>query len=437
MTYDLLSHNAPPMPDRLPGYVKHAISKVPDYMRPAAANALFPPSAAQMHDVTFRFVDNVLHEPGSKMEGCIAPSGFGKGYLDAMIEAIIRNLRQHDSESQKKLAEYARIYKSKGQSKDKPDRPTDAAILVPEPDMTNPALVQLLQDAEREGNRSLYTTMAEVDLLDQCCGGHKKVTKVIRLNYDTKRYGAQRATVDGITGNPFLRWKFNFSCVEEKALSFFKSSMLDGTLGRIGISYLPKDSKRKRGIPRQGDYDEPYMQKLEEYLIRLRAATGEIRVPKINKLIDRLDKEMDEIADLSDDDFFETMSHRSVGIAWLKGCLLYVAEGYKWSKEIADFVEWSLYYDLWSKIAVFAPQMKNSGGRIIIDQRKYGPANMLDMLSDSFTEDMLSQLRQSRGMSVYCANQLNTWQCRGYITYDESTKLYTKTPDYLAKHGKL
>lgn len=172
MKYDLLSQTAPPMPERLPGYVKHAISKVPDYMRPAAANALFPPSAAQMHDVTFRFVDNVLHEPGSKMEGCIAPSGFGKGYLDAMIEAIIQNLRQHDSESQKKLAEYARIYKSKGQSKDKPVRPTDAAILVPEPDMTNPALILLLQDAEREGNRSLYTTMAEVDLLDQCCGGH-------------------------------------------------------------------------------------------------------------------------------------------------------------------------------------------------------------------------------------------------------------------------
>lgn len=422
------------MPERLPGYVKHAISKVPDYMRPAAANALFPPSAAQMHDVTFRFVDNVLHEPGSKMEGCIAPSGFGKGYLDAMIEAIIRNLRQHDSESQKKLAEYARIYKSKGQSKNKPDRPTDAAILVPEPDMTNPALILLLQDAEREGNRSLYTTMAEVDLLDQCCGGHKKVTKVIRLNYDTKRYGAQRATVDGITGNPFLRWKFNFSCVEEKAVSFFKASMLDGTLGRIGISYLTREAKRKRGIPRQGNYDEAYIKKLDEYLIRLRAATGEIHVPKINNLINRLDNEMDEIADLSDCDFFETMNHRSVNIAWQKGCLLYVAEGYKWSKEIADFVEWSLYYDLWSKIAVFAPQMKNSGNHIILDQRKYGPANMLDMLSDSFTEDMLCQLRQSRGMSVYCANQLNTWQCRGYITYDESAKLYTKTPDYLTTH---
>lgn len=432
MAYELLSPTPPVFDKRLPDSVALTISKVPDPLKPAAANALFPPFAALMHDVQFRYVDNVLHEP-TFMEGCVAASGVGKGYLDPMFEAIIRFLRQHDEESNRKLTEWQRIYKSKGQSKDKPERPTDAAILVPEPDMTNPALIQLLQDAEREGNRSLYTPIPEIDLLDQCCGGHKKVTKVIRLNFDTKRYGAQRATPDGITGNPYLRWRFNFSCVEEKAQSFFKSCLLDGTLGRIGFSYILKP-ERKRGIPRQGNYDEAYLQKLDEYLIRLRTATGEITVPKIDRLINRLESELADMADLADDDVFESLYHRSLVIAWLKGCVLYVAEGYRWSKPIADFVEWSLYYDLWSKIAIFAPQMKDSRSKTTIDVRKYGPANMLDMLPDSFQQSQLEQLRQTQNKTVYCTPQLNTWLQRGYITFDPQTQFYTKTQEYLTKH---
>lgn len=159
MKYDLLSPTAPPMPKKLPECVKHTISRVPSYMHPAAANALFPQFAAQMKNVTFRYIDNVLHEPAVvSMHGTVAPSGLGKGYIDPMLEAIVKFQRQHDEESNKKLTEYARICQTKGQSKDRPDRPNDAAILVPEPDMTNPALILLLQDAEREGNRSLYTT---------------------------------------------------------------------------------------------------------------------------------------------------------------------------------------------------------------------------------------------------------------------------------------
>lgn len=432
MSFSLLSPTAPPMPIRLPGFVKHTISKVPEFMRPAAANGLFPPAAEQMNNVTFRFIDNVTHEP-TFMEGCVAPSGVGKGYLDPMFEAMIRFQREHDAESNRKLIEYARIYKSKGDNKDKPDRPTDASILIPEPDMTNPALVQLLIDAELEGNRSLYTPIPEIDLLDQCCGGHKKITRVIRLNFDTKRYGAQRATVEGISGNPFLRWKFNFSCVEEKAQSFFKNSIADGTLGRIGFSYVAKPI-RKRGVPRQGNYDEAYLNQLDEYLVRLRSATGEISVPKIDRLINRLNEEMADVAELADDDVFESLYHRSLVIAWLKGCLLFVAEGYRWTKEIANFVEWALYYDLWSKITIFSPLMRDSRAKTTIDTRKYGPSNMLDMLPDTFSQTQLEQLRQQQGKPVYCTSQLTLWQSRNYISFNADTKLYTKTEKYLAKH---
>ena len=429
--FDLLSITPPEMPAKLPGFVRDAICKVPLHMRMAAANALFPPAEALMHNVTFRYWDNTTSEPNG-MEGCVGPSAVGKGYLDSMIEAIIRKLRAHDEESQRKLQEYARICKTKGQNKDKPERPTDAAILVPEPDMTNPALIQLLQDAEREGNRSLYTTMPEVDLLDQCAGGHRKVTKVIRLNFDSKRYGAQRATIEGITGNPFLLWKFNFSCVEDKARSFFKGGLLDGTLGRIGISLVQKPQKRQ--LPKQGNYDQAYFDKLDEYLLRLSSANGLYNITQLNRLILSMNDEMNEIADLSDDDIFESLAHRSLRIAWMKGCVLYIAEGYRWTRQIQDFVVWSLYYDLWSKLSIFAPQMKNARNNEMVDVRKYGPSNMLDLLPDSFAQQQLEQLRESQNKKAYCRSQLDNWMDRQYITYDESTKLYTKTEEYKKRH---
>lgn len=430
--YDLLSPTPPPMPRRLPGFVKHAISKVPEYMRPAAANCIFPPSSAQMHDVTFRYADNVIREL-SFMEGCVAASGVGKGYLDAIIESIIIYLRKHDEESARKLEEWARICHSLGQNKTKPDRPLDAATLVPEPDMTNPALILLLKDAQREGNRSIYTCLPEIDLLDQCCGSHKKVTKVIRLDFDCKRYGAQRATADGITGNPFLRWKFNFSCVESKARTFFKDSILDGTLSRVGFSYIQRPTNR-HGFPKQGNYDDAYQQELERYLVRLRGATGEIKVPKINRLLDKLQNEIEEIVELSDDGTFQALSNRSLMIAWGKGCILYITEGYRWTKEISDFVEWTLNYDLWSKIAIFAPQLKNCRTKEVVDVRKCGPANMLDMLPLSFTQADLERVRLSQDMSSDCSRQLKNWKDREFVTYDAATNLYTKTEKYLQKH---
>lgn len=397
-----------------------------------------------MHDVKFRYIDNSLQEP-TFMECCIAESGVGKGFLDPMIECLIEYLRKHDEESRRKLLEWQRIYKSKGQSKDKPDRPTDAAILVPETDMTNPALIQLLMDAEREGNRSLYSLIPEIDLLDQCCGGHRKVTKVIRLNFDTSHYGAQRATVEGITGNPFLRWRFNISCGPEKARSYFKSGIADGTVSRIGFSYIVKPAKKARTnnskvkrksdiVPRQGDYDAAYKKGIEVFLIRVRSACGEIKVSNIDDLIYRLAEDMNEIADFADNATFESWVNRSLIIAWLKGCVLYITEGYRLTKEITDFVEWSLYFDLWSKIAVLASLMNIKVTVSVDDVRKYGPANMLDQLPDAFSQAQLEQLRQSLGKSVYCKIQLDNWVNRGHVTFDPATELYHKTDEYLAKH---
>lgn len=434
--YDLLSPSMPQMPDQLPNLVKLAISRSTEHMRPAFANGIFPSLFAQMHNVKFRYPDNVCHEP-HMMTVLIGPQSVGKGGLAPIVNIITQNLREHDKQSEAKLNEWRKACKSAGANKGKPNRPDDAAILCPEPDMTNPALIQLMMDAEAEGNRFLYTNIPEIDLLDQCCGSHRKVTKLIRLLFDNSRYGAQRATENGVSGSPIARWNWNASCVPSKALSFFRDSLTDGTLGRINICYIPRNSESVKGIPQQGDYDEQYQQEMQSYIVRLQSATGEIDCPQANRLVTRLADEMSEIASLSDDENFEALSFRALVICWLKACVLYVSEGYKWSPVIARFVRWSLYYDLWSKLALFAPKLREQNDTVDTTQTyKHGPTNMLETLALTFSRDQLLALRLEHGKAESGTNdQLRKWLRRGYITYSAQTGLYTKTNSYLTRNN--
>lgn len=435
-SYDILGEEAPQLPDSLPRMLNLATENAPEHMKPAILNSLFPALGSLMHNVSFRYPDNVLHEPHF-MCGIVGPQSVGKGSINPVIEAIIHSLREHDDLSNAKLNEWKRQCKSAGANKQKPNRPEDAAILAPEPDMTNPALIQLLMDAEAEGNRFLYTNIPEVDLLNQCCGGHAKVTRVIRLAFDLSRYGAQRATADGISGNPTLRWNFNFSCVEQKAQLFFKDSLLDGTLSRIGISYVQRPKDRTGEIPKQGIYDDDYRLRLNAYLVRLQAATGEIACPQASTMVRRLAAEMAEIASLSDDENFEALSYRAMVIAWLKACVLFVANGMKWTASIAAFMRWSLYYDLWSKLALFAPKLRENQATVDTSKtRLCGPANMLDMLPEVFTQAELLQVRLAAGKTEEgTANQLYQWRFRGYIEPDDSC-LLTPTGEKIPRFRK-
>ena len=424
--YDILSPYAPQMPKPLPQMLHLAIKNAPEHMKAAISNSLFPAFGSLMHNVGFRYSDNVFHEPHF-MCGLIGPMSIGKGSINPIIETIIQPLREHDARSNAKLNEWKRQCKTTAANKQRPARPEDAAILAPEPDMTNPALIQLLMDAEAEGNRFLYTNIPEVDLLDQCCGSHKKLTKVVRLAYDLSRLGAQRATADGISGNPTLRWNFNFSCVEQKAQTFFRDALTDGTLSRIGISYVQRTRERTGIIPKQGIYDDNYRKQMQVYITRLQAATGEIACPQANRLVEKLSLEMANITVLSDDDNFESMSFRALIIAWLKACVLYVANGQKWTDSIAAFMRWSLYYDLWSKLAIFAPQLSETLPAVdTFKTRKKGPANMLEMLPSTFTYENLVEVRQRVGKPEEGAyNQLTQWKFRGYI--EEADGKYKKT----------
>lgn len=418
------------MPETLPKFLNLAVQNAPEHMKPAILNSLFPAMGSLMHGVGFRYPDNVLHEPHF-MCGIVGPMSLGKGSINPIIETIIHSLREHDASSNAKLNEWKRQCKTAGANRQKPPRPEDAAILAPEPDMTNPALIQLLMDAEAEGNRFLYTNIPEIDLLDQCCGSHKKVTKVIRLAFDLSRLGAQRATADGISGNPTLRWNFNFSCVEQKAQSFFKDSLLDGTLSRIGISYVQRPKNRTGVIPKQGIYTDEYRKQMEEYLVRLQVATGEIACPQANRKVQQLSQKMAEIACLSDDENFEALSYRALVMAWQKGCVLYVINRQKWTPSIGDFMEWSLYYDLWSKLALFSPKLRELPSTVDTSKtRQSGPANMLDMLPEQFSYTTLVELRSKQGKTEDgTRNQLSQWKFRGYIETDDNV-MYRKTNVY-------
>lgn len=419
--YDILGTEAPVVPESLPRFLSLATQNVPEHIKPAILNSLFPALGSLMHGVSFRYPDNVLHEPHF-MSGMVGPMSVGKGSINPIIETIIHSLREHDASSNARLNEWKRQCKTAGANKQKPARPEDAAILAPEPDMTNPALIQLLMDAEAEGNRFLYTNIPEIDLLDQCCGSHKKVTKVIRLAFDLSRLGAQRATADGVSGNPTLRWNFNFSCVEQKVQSFFRDSLLDGTLSRIGISYIQRPKTRTGIIPKQGIYTDEYRQQMEAYLVRLQAATGEIACPQANRLVKQLSLEMAEIACLSDDENFEALSYRSLVMAWQKGCVLYVANGCKWTNAIGDFMRWSLYYDLWSKMALFAPKLKEMPATVDTSKtRQSGPVNMLEELPELFSYTTLVELRSKHGKPEEgTRNLIYQWKYRGYIKEAEN-----------------
>ena len=267
-------------------------------------------------------------------------------------------------------------------------------------------------------------------MADKICGGHKQVTQTIRNIYDKARAGALRATAEGVTGNPVLRVNMNISCTPGEARNFFKRDLFNGTLGRVAFSYKARGNRDGR-IPRQGEYDEDFLKKLDAYIVRLQACKGRHVVKPLNKLADRLALDMAALADLTDDDTLWDMSKRSIVNAWKKGCVLYILNGMTWTKGMGDFVEWLVYYDLWSKSQIFGDMFKE-GSDCLGDAQKSGPKNMLCDLPDTFNEAQLEALRVSLGKSREgTRGQLHVWKNRNFITYSAQTGLYSKTQEYL------
>lgn len=431
MNYNIFDSAAPAMPQPGKGteIVKLLLSQVSKEMREPLLPMTIPALAAHVADVKVMYSDNKYHELCGQMGHLIGPSGIGKDQLHDLVEAILRSFRDHDEIEYKKLEDWQREKTTKGSNKDKPDRP-EVAIWFPPVDITSAAFLQNAKGLEKNGGRTQYLNLPEVEMVDKMCGGHKQVSMMVRNIYDRKRVGALRATAEGVSGNPLIRTNLTFSSIPEVARSFYKRDMMNGFFGRIPFVYKPR-GERKGKIPRKGEYDEDFLRELDEYLLRLDNCKGNFVVKPLNKIADQLAEEMARLADLADDDMLFELSHRSIFSAWKKAATLWILNNQTWTRSIGEYMIWFCYYDLWSKVQVFG-DMFRPGDALGSEVQRSGPKNMLDNLENTFNEQQLEALRLEQGKSKDGTRHLlNVWKYRGFIEYSAQTGLYTKTASYL------
>lgn len=427
MIYDITKPIAPAMPKlgKDLAIVKLLLSQVSKDMQEILAPLLFDSLASHISGTAFMYPDLTWKEICGLITAVSTVSAGGKGQLQRLVEAIMRVARQHDEMELQKLVEWQKIIKSKAANKEKPVRP-DVSFWIPPSDITNAAFIQNAMACEKDGEHTQYYNLPEVEMADRMCGGHRQVTQTIRNIYDIQKAGALRATADGVTGNPTLRVNMNISCTPGEARKFFKNDLFNGTLGRIAFSYKARGNRDGK-IPRQGKYDEDFLAQLDEYIVRLQACKGRFIVKPLNKLADKMAADMAALADLTDDDTLWDLRKRAIVNAWKKGCVLYILNGQTWTKAMSEFVEWLMYYDLWSKNQIFGDMLKD-GDTCVVEAQKSGPKNMLENLPDTFNEAQLEALRATMDKPKEgTKRQLRVWMSRGFITYSAQTGLYTKT----------
>ena len=432
MKYDISKSTAPAMPRLGTGtkLVKLLLTQVSKDMREPIVPMIFPVLGAHLSGVEFQYPDLSWKEPCGMMANLVAESGGNKGQLSNLVEALCRDFRSHDDEELKKLIEWQKQMKTKSANKEKPVRP-EVAFWFPPADVTNAAFIQNAMACESLGGRTQYLNMPEVEMADRMCGGHRQISQMMRNIYDRQRMGALRATADGVTGNPLMRVNMTISSTPFASRKFYKNDLFNGTFGRMVFSYKARTGRDGR-IPRQGRYDDAFLKKVDEYLVRLDICKGRFVIRQLNNLIDRLAQDMATLADLVDDDVLWDMSKRALVTAWKAGCILWVLNSQQWTTAMGTLVEWLVYHDIWSKVQLFEDLLKE--GDKGLSEAKGGVKNMLESLPDTFSVAQLEALRVEMGKDKDAGQQLRTWVHRGFITHSNQTGLYSKTQEYLNRN---
>ena len=434
------SRDVPPaMPQKLPKLLKLLSSKVPQMYKPAVCEAIFPALAIHLHGVKFRYWDNVDHEP-TFMNVLIAPMSVGKGAIKKPIDFILADIKEADKPNRLREAEWKRKNPS-GKTKAKDPRPNDICIQILIDNLTDAVFNQRVVDAHENGHRFVYTRVDEVEQLKKVTsrGTVDEVSILIRKAFDNAEHGQERVGADSITGIAPLRWNFNASTTIPNAHRFFLKSVNDGTLSRLNLSTIIKprleDAQENNqansqqspddSLPIFGIYDDKFAQDLKPYLDRLSSASGLIECPQALKLAKELTRENDKRASLYESEAYRILSYRANVIAYLKAMVLYVAQGYHWSEDIAEYVRWSEQMDLWCKMRFFGTQLEEE---ILqeVKQINASPQNLLSTLPDEFTYEQFLRHRQQQGKCGDGKNTLRTWKHRGYVVYDEITKTWHK-----------
>ena len=401
----------PAMPEKLPKLVELLLSRTPEIYKPAVAHAIFPPLATHLWQTSFRYIDNVVHE--ATLSTCLlAGTGAGKSSVNKPISYIMEDIRKRDAENLKREKEWKEEMTRKGANKDKRKRPDNLVIQEIDADMTNPAFV--MRTAEAQG-RFLYTSLNELDQFDALKGTGNQHFRIMCLASDSdNQYGQTRVGISSVTERVTIRFNWNASTTIQKGQRYFSKVLTDGPISRINFCTIPE---REIGdeMPVFGDYDDAYREGLKPYIENLNNARGLIDCPEAFQLALKLKDENAEFSRLSQDRVYENLSFRANVIAYLKACVLYVANGCKWEPEIDEFIRWSERYDLYCKMRFFGDAIKRANFSNEKSSKR-GPANLLQQLPDVFNFQQAEYLRSQLGMDKKgTPSMLRNWVNRNYI----------------------
>ena len=401
----------PVMPEKLPKLVELLLSRTPEIYKPAVAHAIFPPLATHLWQTSFRYIDNVVHE--ATLSTCLlAGTGAGKSSVNKPISYIMEDIRKRDAENLKREKEWKEEMTRKGANKDKRKRPDNLVIQEIDADMTNPAFV--MRTAEAQG-RFLYTSLNELDQFDALKGTGNQHFRIMCLASDSdNQYGQTRVGISSVTERVTIRFNWNASTTIQKGQRYFSKVLTDGPISRINFCTIPE---REIGdeMPVFGDYDDAYREGLKPYIENLNNARGLIDCPEAFRLALKLKDENAEFSRLSQDRVYENLSFRANVIAYLKACVLYVANGCKWEPEIDEFIRWSERYDLYCKMRFFGDAIKRANFSNEKSSKR-GPANLLQQLPDVFNFQQAEYLRSQLGMDKKgTPSMLRNWVNRNYI----------------------
>ena len=406
----------PPMPKKLPKLVELLISKTPEIYQPAVACAIFPPLATHLWKTRFRYIDNVEHE-ATLSSVLLAGTGAGKSCVQKPIDFIMEDIRKRDAENLKREKEWKDEMMRKGANKDKRKRPENLIIQEIDADMTNPAFV--MRTAEAKGH-FLYTSLNEIDQFNALKGIGNQQFRIMCLAFDPdNQYGQTRVGTQSVTERVTIRFNWNASTTIDKGQRYFSKVLTDGPLSRINFSTIPERDIGE-DIPVYGTYDDEFRKALKPYIENLCMATGLVECEEAYRLAEVLKNENAEFSRTSQNRIFENFSFRANVIAYLKACVLYVANGYRWEPEIEDFIRWSERYDLYCKMRFFGDMIAKEASTAEKSSKR-GPENILQLLPDVFTEPQLEAIRLEHGLKAQgCKNVIKQWIYRKYIVRMES-----------------
>ena len=401
----------PPMPQKLPKLVELLVSKTPDVYKPAVAHAIFPPLATHLWKTRFRYIDNVEHE-ATLMCCLLAGTGAGKSCVQMPISLIMEDIRKRDMENLKREKEWKDEMMRKGANKDKRKRPENLIIQMIDADMTNPAFV--MRTAEAQGH-FLYTSLNEIDQFDALKGIGNQQFRIMCLAFDPgNEYGQTRVGLQSITERVTIRFNWNASTTIEKGKRYFSKVLTDGPVSRINFCTIP-ERLIGEDIPIYGTYDDEFKEQLKPYIENLCKASGLVECQEAFDLAMKLKDENAEFSRLSQNRIYENFTFRGNVIGYLKACVLYVANGFRWEPEIEEFIRWSEQYDLYCKMRFFEDGIKTASMGAE-KSTSHGPSNLLQQLPDEFMYQQAVEVRQKNGLSADgTKNMLYAWVHRGYI----------------------